>query len=69
MMGEDQSTGKMFSYVSAERRIPADHPLRPMRALVDEALKGRPLAFRGNREVPRLSAVIGWEQAQGAWGG
>jgi transposase len=39
MRGEDQSTGKMFSYVSAERRIPADHPLRPMRALVDEALK------------------------------
>jgi transposase len=38
MRGEDQSTGKMFSYVSAERRIPADHPLRPMRALVDEAL-------------------------------
>jgi hypothetical protein len=22
MRGEDQSTGKMFSYVSAERRIP-----------------------------------------------
>jgi transposase len=39
MRGEDQSTGKMFSYVSAERRIPADHPLRSMRRLVDEALK------------------------------
>jgi transposase len=39
MRGEDQSTGKMFSYVSAERRIPAGHPLRPMRTLVDEALK------------------------------
>ena len=39
MRGEDQSTGKMFSYVSAERRIPADHPLRAMRTLVDEALK------------------------------
>ncbi len=39
MRGEDQSTGKMFSYVSAERRIAADHPLRAMRSLVDEALK------------------------------
>jgi transposase len=39
MRGEDESTGKMFSYVSAERRIPADHPLRAMRALVDQALK------------------------------
>ena len=29
----------MFSYVSLEARIPADHPLRPMRAMVDEALR------------------------------
>ena len=29
----------MFSYVSAERRIPADHPLRAMRSLVDDTLK------------------------------
>ncbi len=29
----------MFSYVSLEARIPADHPLRPMRAMVGEALK------------------------------
>ena len=29
----------MFSYVSLEARIPADHPLRPMRLMVDEALK------------------------------
>jgi transposase len=31
--------GKMFSYVSAERRIPADHPLRSMRQMVDAVLK------------------------------
>ncbi len=29
----------MFSYVSLEERIPQSHPLRPMRALVDAALK------------------------------
>jgi len=29
----------MFSYVSLEARIPADHPLRPMREMVDAALK------------------------------
>ena len=29
----------MFSYVSAERRIPADHPLRAMRQMVDGVLK------------------------------
>ena len=29
----------MFSYVSPEKRVPADHPLRPIRKLVDEILK------------------------------
>jgi transposase len=39
MRGEDENSGKMFSYVSAERRIPADHPLRAMRQMVDGVLK------------------------------
>jgi transposase len=39
MRGEDDNTGKMFSYVSAERRIAADHPLRAMRQMVDAVLK------------------------------
>jgi transposase len=30
----------MFSYLSPEDRVPAKHPLRPVRALVDKALKG-----------------------------
>ena len=29
----------MFSYVSRESRIPRDHPLRPIREMVDDALK------------------------------
>ncbi len=29
----------MFSYVSPEQRVPADHPLRPIRKMVDEILK------------------------------
>jgi transposase len=29
----------MFSYVSPEKRVPADHPLRPIRRMVDEILK------------------------------
>jgi len=35
----------MFSYVSAERRVPADHPLRPIRNMVDMALKGLSRSF------------------------
>ena len=30
----------VFSYVSAEQRVPADHPLRTIRRMVDEALAG-----------------------------
>lgn len=39
MRGDDRERGSLFSYVSAEKRIPKDHPLRPMRFLVDHALK------------------------------
>jgi transposase len=39
MRGEDRQQGAMFSYVSPEQRVPADHPLRPIRQMVDEVLK------------------------------
>ena len=29
----------MFSYVSLEQRVPADHPLREVRKLTDEVLR------------------------------
>ena len=38
MRGADTQTGGLFSYVSCEARVPADHPLRVNRAIVDEAL-------------------------------
>jgi transposase len=39
MRGSDRQTGSMFSYVSPEALVPADHPLRPMRLLVNAALE------------------------------
>jgi len=45
MRGEDQRAASFFSYVSLEQRIPADHPLRPIRELVDEALRSLSPAF------------------------
>jgi transposase len=39
MRGDDQRQDGMFSYISAEERVKTDHPLRPIRAMVDEALK------------------------------
>ena len=38
MRGADERTGELFSYVDLERRVRTDHPLRPIRALVNEAL-------------------------------
>lgn len=39
MRGPDGRQDRMFSIVSLEDRIPKDHPLRPLRAIVDQALK------------------------------
>jgi transposase len=39
MRGTDQQQSGMFSYISAERRVAADHPLRPLRAMVDAVLR------------------------------
>src|SRR5918995_6168661 len=38
MRGEDRQPGGLFSYVDLEARVPADHPLRLIRAMVDDAL-------------------------------
>ncbi len=39
MRGDDDQQEGMFSYISPEKRVPADHPLRPIRKMVDEILK------------------------------
>ena len=39
MRGMDHQQSGMFSYISAERRVPKDHPLRAMRVMVDAALE------------------------------
>jgi transposase len=40
MRGEDKQQGAMFSYLSPEQRVPEEHPLRAIRAMVDTALQG-----------------------------
>src|SRR5512135_317732 len=39
MRGEHIQQHDLFSYGSLEERVPADHPLRPIRTMVDEALQ------------------------------
>jgi transposase len=38
MRGDDEPSGHLFSYLSPEQRVPADHPLRAIRTMTDEAL-------------------------------
>lgn len=47
MRGSDERGEGLFSYVSCEARVPANHPLRPIRAIVDEALEVMSAAFEG----------------------
>jgi transposase len=45
MRGPDEQQGYVFSYLSPEQRVRKDHPLRPIRAMVDQALKELSAAF------------------------
>jgi transposase len=47
MRGDDILQGAMFSYVSPEQRVPADHPLRPIRQMVDTVLSRLSPCFEG----------------------
>jgi transposase len=55
MRGTDADQGGLFSYVSMEQRIPPTHPLRGVRALLDEALSSI------SRDFDRVYAAGGRE--------
>jgi transposase len=39
MRGQDTQQSALFSYLAPEERVPEDHPLRPIRRMVDVSLK------------------------------
>ena len=39
MRGTDFQQSAMFSYLSPEQRVPADHPLRAIRQITDKVLR------------------------------
>lgn len=53
MRGEEEKQVAMFSYVRLEQRVPADHPLRDIRGMVDRALE------RMNSELDQLYSTTG----------
>jgi hypothetical protein len=48
----------LFSYVNCEARMPLDHPLRPIRKIVDVAL-GAPTAEFEHRFAPGIQTTTG----------
>lgn len=58
MRGEDKQQSVMYSYINLENRVPQDHPLRRIRAMVDCSLKELSLHFealysrRGRPSIP-----------------
>lgn len=58
MRGEDLQQHELFSYGSLEERVPLGHPLRPIRSMVDEALKTMSSRFdeiypeEGRKSIP-----------------
>jgi len=53
MRGDEEDQGPALSYISAAQRVPADHPLRPIRKMTDEALKSL------SPEFDRLYSKVG----------
>lgn len=59
MRGTDRQQATIFSYLSPERRVPADHLLRTLRSMVDDALGklsglfDAMYATEGPRKAPR----------------
>ena len=45
MRGTDGTMGSLFGYVDLEERVPARHPLRKIRELVNDALAGMDAEF------------------------
>lgn len=57
MRGLDLKQNELFSYTTLEQRIPNDHPLRPLRGLVDTVLASMDRDFDGlysTLDGPRL---------------
>ena len=61
MRGDDVQQESMFSYLSPEARVPRDHPLRPIRDMVNQALAELSGEFQamysreGRPSIPRRS--------------
>ena len=65
MRGGDERSGELFSYVDLEKRVRADHPLRAIRAIVNEALAALERGLRGALRADRAAVDRAGEAASG----
>ena len=65
MRGGDDRSGELFSYVDLEKRVRADHPLRAIRAIVNEALAALERRLRGALCADRPAVDPAGEAASG----
>jgi hypothetical protein len=68
--GTDHTPAAMFSYVSAEERVPRDHPLRAIRTFVDEILREMTREFEAlfySIRIERLSITTSCSGGSWAW--
>jgi transposase len=61
MRGSDKISGSLFSYVDVEARIPAQHPLRTIRRIVNEVLASL------DAELAKLYEATGRESIPPEW--
>ena len=71
MRGDDEQQASVWSYIPLEQRVPAEHPLRPLRAMVDAVLRELSPQFsqlyaRGRSAVDRPGAAAAGAVAAGA---
>jgi hypothetical protein len=59
--GQDRGSETMFSYVSAEQRVPKEHPLRAIRALVDDVFRDMSREFVEQRVAEALPLPLSWD--------
>ena len=66
MRGDDNQQERMFSYISPEKRVPENHPLRPIRKLVDEILKE--MSPRSRSVIQKSYCVANRDSGGDGWG-
>jgi len=73
MCGNESNRQPAFSYVSLEERVPADHPLRAIRRVVEEILAGMSKRFdslyaeAGRPSIPPEQPAVPLVRGPGEW--